>query len=256
MNYFGIIVLMLSFALIAGGLILAFVRYQRRILAKQQELHRLDARYKQDLLATSIESAEAQRIRIAKDIHDELGSIFSTLSLSMNQMTDRSSTHFQNCTSLIQTGITSVRRISHAIVPFEIEILGLEQTLDNYFDAIESASGIEIQFEKQAQLETLDNSSALAVYRILQELSSNSIKYAGAKTMTVDIRSNESGSALAVHYKDDGKGVDLANMKFKKGIGLKNIESRAIALGGSAVFSSKPGEGFACQVSVPITSNE
>ena len=94
--YFGIIILMLSFVIITGGFILAIVRYQKRLYFKQQELLRQDAQHKKELLQISIESAEAERMQIAKDIHDEIGSIFSTLSLSLNQLTSTDNLNAQH----------------------------------------------------------------------------------------------------------------------------------------------------------------
>src|ERR1700752_3126699 len=71
--YFGIIIIMLSFTIIAGGLIMLFIRYQKKLLLKQKQLHLLDVQYKKELISTSIQSAEEERMRIAKDIHDEIG---------------------------------------------------------------------------------------------------------------------------------------------------------------------------------------
>lgn len=249
---------MLSFVIIAGGVILLFIRYQKKILLKQQELHRLDAQYKKELLSTSIQSAENERMRIAKDIHDEIGSIFSTLSLSINQIKQENgliSEQILASKNLIQSGINSVRRISHGIVPFELELLGLHQTLDNHFDSIGSVSEIEIDFETKYNLDQLNKSTSLAIYRIIQELSSNCIKYACAKNIIVSITVNNEVSSITIKYQDDGIGVDIENKNLKKGIGLKNIESRVISLDGSATFISQPGNGFICNITIPLTKN-
>ncbi|MGV3599446.1 MAG: sensor histidine kinase [Bacteroidota bacterium] len=251
--YFGIITVMLAFVIITGGFILAVLRYQKRLYFKQQELLRLDAQHKKELLQISIETAEAERMQIAKDVHDEIGSIFSTLSLSINQLNGAdglNAQHLQTGKHLIQSGIDSVRRISHNIVPFELELLGLEQTIENYFDRLTSVSGIEVDFENTAPLETLVPTATLALYRIVQELSSNCIKYAKAKTIRLHI-TTENG-LLILSYKDDGVGTELIS---SRGIGLKNIESRAIVMNGEVNFVSAPGEGFACTVAIPLTNN-
>lgn len=251
--YFGIITVMLAFVIITGGFILAVLRYQKRLYFKQQELLRLDAQHKKELLQISIETAEAERMQIAKDVHDEIGSIFSTLSLSINQLNGADSSnaeHLQTGKYLIQSGIDSVRRISHNIVPFELELLGLEQTIENYFDRLTSVSGIEVDFENNAPLESLTPTATLALYRIVQELSSNCIKYAKAKTIRLHI--NTENNTLILTYKDDGVGTELVS---SRGIGLKNIESRVIVMNGEVNFASAPGEGFACTVTIPLTNN-
>lgn len=251
--YFGIITVMLAFVIITGGFILAVIRYQKRLYFKQQELLRLDAQHKKELLQISIETAEAERMQIAKDVHDEIGSIFSTLSLSINQLNGADGSnaqHLQTGKYLIQSGIDSVRRISHNIVPFELELLGLEQTIENYFDRLTSVSGIEVDFESNAPLESLTPTATLALYRIVQELSSNCIKYAKAKTIRLHI--NTENNTLILTYKDDGIGTELVS---SQGIGLKNIESRVIVMNGEVNFASAPGEGFACTVTIPLTNN-
>lgn len=256
--YYGIIIAMLAFVIIAGGLILVFIRYQKKILFKQQQLFKLDAQYKQDLLLSSIESAEAERMRIAKDIHDEIGSIFSTLAVSINRLNQDNllqPEHFDTSKTLIQAGINSVRRISHAIVPFELELLGLRQTLENHFETITKVSSVKTHFETEYNLNNLTSVAALAVYRIIQELSNNCIKYAAAKNMEVKIVAYKEKDNITVYYKDNGKGADMQENKLRKGIGLKNIESRAISLDGSVNFVSRPGEGFTCEVNFPLIKN-
>jgi two-component system, NarL family, sensor kinase len=254
--YFGIIIAMLTFVIMAGGFILVFIRYQKKIALKQQELFIRDAQYKQELLLNSIESAETERMRIAKDIHDEIGSIFSTLSLSINRLNSEQSLpseHFLSSKNLIESGINSVRRISHAIVPFELELLGLEQTLASYFETIESVSQIDISFHSSYSLDLLTKSTSLAIYRVMQELSSNCLKYAKAKH--IDIHIDSVDGEITIRYTDDGIGVNLEDLISKKGIGLKNIESRVILMNGAVIFRSNPGEGFCCSITIPLNKN-
>jgi two-component system, NarL family, sensor kinase len=251
--YFGIVSAILAFLIIAGGFVLVFIRYQKRLLLKQQELFKLDAQYKQDLLKSNIESAEAERMRIAKDIHDEIGSIFSTLSLSVNQFKPGTIIQpgmLQKSNELIEMGINGVRRIAHSIIPFELELFGLNHALENHFKTIADVSTIEVNFNNAEEvLDTLNPAAALAIYRIVQELTSNCIKYAKAKSIFISIK--KENDLIYIDYKDDGAGVDMENLTTRKGIGLKNIESRVIVLNGIVTFTSQPGKGFACNIRFP-----
>lgn len=256
--YYGIVIGVLTFAVIAGGSILLFVLYQKRLLKKQEEFYQLDTQYKKDLLTNTIQSAESERMRIAKDIHDEIGSIFSSLSLAVNQIKkedQQTINQVQISRNLIQTGIDSIHRISHAIVPFELELLGLQQTLDNHFDSVSFLSGITINFENNFQLAELNNSTSLALYRIMQELISNCIKHAQANNILVWVKHNDEEMSLNIGYRDDGKGLDQEKKKLKTGIGLKNIESRIIALEGSVIFNSNADKGFECELIIPLNKN-
>jgi two-component system, NarL family, sensor kinase len=236
--------------------VLVFIRYQKGLLLKQQELLKLDAQHKQDLLKSNIESAEAERMRIAKDIHDEIGSIFSTLSLSVNQLKPGSSIGpevLQTSNELIEMGINGVRRIAHSIIPFELELFGLNHALENHFKAITNLSAIDVNFTLTEGLDALTPATALSIYRIVQELTSNCIKYAQAKSIYIGIQ--KENDQLYITYKDDGNGVHMESLTARKGIGLKNIESRVVVLNGVVTFSSQPGKGFACNIHFPEAKN-
>jgi two-component system, NarL family, sensor kinase len=254
--YFGIITAMLALVIITGGFIAMVIRYQKRLLRKQQQLLRLDAQHKKELLKISVESAEANRQQIARDVHDEIGSIFSTLAISVNRFNDgsvSSNEHIESSRNLVQLGIDSVRRISHAIVPFELDLLGLEQTLEHHFETIHTLTGIQINFDNKAPLDQLNKGAALAIYRIVQELSSNSLKYAQANQLVIKIAT--SVGFIQIQYSDDGVGANLDGKPGKPGIGLKNIESRVLLLDGVVSFKTQPGKGFACNISLPFQNN-
>ena len=254
--YFGIITAMLAFVIIAGGFIIMVIRYQKRLLRKQQQLLKLDSQYKKELLQISITSAEDNRQQIAKDIHDEIGSIFSTLAISVNRLSDNGISekeHIDSSRQLIQLGIDSVRRISHAIVPFELELLGLEHTLVQHLETLSQLSGIVVQFDNKANLDGLNKAAALSVYRIVQELCSNCLKYAAAGEVV--FTAQEDTDHIHISYKDNGKGADLGQNTGKKGIGLKNIESRVLLLNGTVQFISQPGNGFICNITIPFLNN-
>lgn len=243
---------MAAFFLIACGAILFFIRYQKNLLKKQEELFRMEAEHRKELLSSNIQSAEEERLRIARDVHDELGGIFSTLSLSIQQLNpeiEKNKETLQQSKQLIQTGINSVRRISHAIIPFELELLGLDQTLSNYTESVANASGIDIHYEFENVPEKINPMVSLATYRIIQELLNNTLKYAKAGAVTINCRGSE--SLINLHYSDNGVGVDLTDKKIKRGIGIKNIESRVLALDGNVRFTSSPGQGFNCEISLP-----
>jgi two-component system, NarL family, sensor kinase len=256
--YIRVLIVMIAFIAIAIGFVFAFIKYQKKIITKQKELHQLDSQHKQDLLTNTIHSAETERVRIAKELHDEVGSILSTLSMSISQVKNENPTdtkHITNSKKLIQDSINSVRRISRGIAPYELELLGLEKTLKNHFDTITSASEIQINFKNTFELDRLNYQTALAIYRISQELTSNCIKYANASAIDFLISENAEAQLLKINYADNGIGQDFETRKFSKGIGLKNIESRSIAMKGTCSFSTASPNGFACEIIVPMQSH-
>jgi signal transduction histidine kinase len=256
--YLGIIIVIVAFVIIATGLALVFVRYQKRLLFKQKELHELELQHKQDLLSSTIKSSESERMRIAKEVHDEIGNIFSTLSLTVNQMQEGNTIkpeELEISRKLIKSGITGVRRISHALIPFELELFGLQQTLENHFETVSSVSIVKFELEINFNLKSLNNDVALAIYRIIQEYTSNCIKYSGAENAWITIGTNEINNMLLLNYRDNGIGMNIEDQKLNKGIGLKNIESRALSLGGTFNVTSEMNKGFSSTITIPLTNN-
>jgi signal transduction histidine kinase len=126
---------------------------------------------------------------------------------------------------LIDNIITTVRNISHSLSPPGLTLFGLENTLHELFDNYNAAGRITVAFENELgeKLNSFDEQTALALYRIIQELLTNTAKHAGAEKII--IRCFEEISHYIITYQDDGKGIDAAKEK-KTGMGMQNIEAR------------------------------
>jgi two-component system, NarL family, sensor kinase len=252
--YFAIIAGSLAFFMIAGGFVLFFIRYQKRLLFQQAQLHQTAIQYKEDLLTSNIELVEAERLRIAKDIHDELGGIFSTLSLSIHQINAldaQQDSILQNSQQLIDTGIKSVRRIAEDLMPHELELFGLQHTLENFVQLVSHSSGIQIDCNFNTPLHAMNKPVALAIYRIVQELLSNTLKHAGATNIQIDFE--KPADELIIGYSDNGKGIHQTNQD-RRGLGIKNIESRLIALNGKVFFNTTNHSiGYNCRIQIPMS---
>jgi two-component system, NarL family, sensor kinase len=253
--YVGLLTSMAVLLLLAGGFVLIFIRSNRKIMRQKAEIFEKEARHKEDLLHSSIESVENERRRIAKDIHDELGSIFSTLSLQMSQAgmvaaEESLKLRLSESKNLISEGLKSVRRIAHEIMPPELELFGLEKTLENFFIRLDLGSDTRFELDYDATLPDPGASASLAIYRIVQELVTNTIKHAGARTVLLRLRKEAPG--LVLIYTDDGRGMNLQEEEARRGLGLKNIEGRISLVKGKASYKSGPGIGFECRVEVPL----
>jgi len=255
--YFGLATSMAAFSLIAVGFILVFTRYHRRILNNQRMIHEMNLKHQKDLISTNIKSSEEERIRLAKDIHDELGGIFSALSISLIHLgqVDKTASvteKISQAKKLVLSGTESVRRISHAIVPFDLELFGLQTAIEKHLDRVSVVSDININFKNDGDLSSLNNDTALSIFRVLQELISNTLKYAEATEIHLRFKQNHSTEMLYMSYSDNGKGMDTTIKPKVTGIGLKNIESRAISLKADLNIISSPGKGMKCTLAIPI----
>ncbi len=248
---FGVITGMIAFVIIAVGAIIIAIRYQKRLLQKQAELHKNDLQHKEELLISNIQSVEEERRRIAKDIHDELGAIFSTLFITINQLktTDPQNAGIINTgKELINTGIKSVRRIAHSIIPDELELFGLNIALENYLHPLKTS--FTINYNNTLEKGSLSSNEEIALYRIIQELVSNTLKHAVASAISILL--DKINEEVVVNYNDNGNGYDHGSALKKEGLGSKNIESRIIAMNAAMNIITSPGNGFSCVIRIPL----
>lgn len=252
--YFAIMSVSLALTLIAGGFLIATFRLGKSVLHKKRALLKLNVKHEKELLFNSIQTAEAEREQLARDLHDETGNIFTTLSLSINQLKNENNLPDETVAGsikLIQSGIESIRRISHALLPFELELLGLEETLKSHFTSIASLSGISVLFKVDADLSQFNKRCRIAIYRICQELMSNCIKHAKANEVSIIITTGH--NTVVMDYRDNGRGMGAENLG--SGLGLKNIKDRVSFMNGSLNCIPCPGSGFNCSISIPLHKN-
>lgn len=241
---------MLTLALLAGAVVLFFFFYQKKVLRQQLQISEMETAYREELLHSNIEQVEAERHRIATDLHDELGGIFSTLKLKINQL-DRAENldHLMaESREIIDTGIASVRRISHSMTPPGLEMFGLADALISLCQKTNSPQ-LAVECFSDPDFPRLNGKTELGLYRIVQELLNNSIRHSSASKIDLYLSRSEGKACLT--YADNGKGFDLAILHSRKGLGLKNIEARANHLNATLEWQTKPGEGLKTIVTVP-----
>ncbi len=261
------------FAVIIGSLVLTImavavvgfiVYYQRRQfkteLLRRKELQEMREEHQRQLLQNSLEVQEAVRKGISKDLHDEIGGLLSATKMSIMSLSksipkdDLFLQKFEGSKRLVEEALNQVRSLSRELVPRTLESFGLITALNEFFKKMEIATSINFEFyhENLTEETRLGANKDLAVYRIIQELTNNSIKHAECSRITAAfaIQQNE----LLISFEDDGKGYDF-NAKLnevKSGLGLWNIISRITVLGGSYSFDSLSEKGSRLNIRVPL----
>jgi signal transduction histidine kinase len=258
------------FAVFIGNLVLTFIAiaiigfivyYQRRQfkneLKRRKELRQLDANYQKQLLQSSLEVQELVRKNIAKDLHDEIGGLLSAtklsiLKLSKNVNKDKTlDQEFDISKKLIEEALVQVRSLSRELVPQTLERFGFIPALKEFISKIEVATDISFSFYHENP-DRFSDAIELAVYRIVQELTNNSIKHAKCKHIRIDIRVID--NQLVMLFEDDGKGYDIEYQlkQTQSGLGLWNIISRISAVDGEYDFENVRGIGCKIKISIPI----
>lgn len=215
---------MLGTFILAASFILFFIRYQRRITQQKEAMQKAELDYSENLLHATLLSQEEERKRIGRDLHDDVGASLSNLKMIMAQAAE-SVAGKATYKPLIDNIITTVRNISHSLSPPGLVLFGLENTLHELFDNFNAGNTVSVAFENELgqKMDTFNEQTALALYRIIQELLANTVKHAGAKNIL--IRCFAQNEKYIITYQDDGKGIDITAIK-KTGMGMQNVAAR------------------------------
>lgn len=240
--------------IIAMGVVLLMQQFRKNLYRQKLAQEELITSHQQELLRSSIQVQEDERKRIATDIHDELGATLSIARMHLMALETQSKNNtqdnaaaFQNIRSLIETSMSSVRRISHELMPQKLQMFGLPETLQSIVKMVNSTNNIHILINCDDEVNDLSWPVKLGLYRISLELINNTIKHAGAKEICLDIHCKE--NQLTFYYTDDGIGLS-ANAE-TSGLGQKSIEARAMSIGGTLKVGNKSSGGFYAQISIP-----
>lgn len=219
----------------------------------QQKIKELEDTMQINNMQSMIVGQEKERERIAKDLHDSLGGLLSTVKLQFDQFRSKISTkdvthQYDKAVDLLDNAVEEVRVISRNLQPGALSKLGLIPAIKDLINRFDSESYPEIFFQQYNLPEKINDMIALNIYRIVQELLTNTIKYAQAKEVLIQI--NQEDSDIYIQYEDDGNGFDLEQTG-KGGMGLENINSRIKYLKGQISVESKPNEGVSFLIKVP-----
>ena len=246
-------------AMIVIGFILLQVRNQKRLLQKQKELAAAEINHQKELLNAAINSQETERQRIGKDLHDEVGSVLSSLRLLIENHTEKPQTGEElaylssQSKLIIDRVIQNVRQISHNLSPRISGTFGFFDAVNDLADTVNKSGALQLHLDYPAPLTPtlLPENTAMAVYRVLAELINNTLKHAAARNISLIIR--VAAERMAISYKDDGCGFKIENNKTASGMGMRNIESRLSMIGASWKMEGDTGNGFNIEINAPLT---
>ena len=257
---FGIILILLM----GGGFVFYYLsQKQRREKAEaQRSLEKREAQIQELVQSQALKSIDAmiegqenERARIARDLHDRLGSTMSMIKLHFSEFIDQlqeiqevNRSNFLVVNDLVDEAVNEVRRISHNMAAGTLMEFGLVPAIFELKSTIETSQRIKLDvhiFNLDFRLKTSDE---INLYRIIQELINNTLKHAQASVIEINLTRRE--KVLSVLYDDNGVGMNQNQVK--EGMGLKNIQSRVEKLNGKIHIDSKPGRGVHYDIEVPI----
>lgn len=243
-------------ALLLTTLVLAWVRRREDAIRKQQA----------DRLRLAYDIQEQVKRGIARDLHDEIGTRLATVKLYTTQLTrlagetpailSLKTTIF----SLINDTISDVRNLLRKLNPKTLEQYGYVAAIEELFDRV-NASGVvraQVLLEQKTPGEPTSDTCRLPadvevmLYRITQELVSNSLKHANPRR--INLRVLMRPDAVRLRYADDGNGFDREQtQQSSTGLGMGSIESRVALLNGKITWQTQPGQGVYVTIDVSVS---
>jgi PAS domain S-box-containing protein len=193
-----------------------------------------------------VHTQEEEQGKYARELHDGLGPILSTLKMYIEWLSDSSNNVnkekiSQQTIVAIDGAISLVKEIANNLSPHILQKFGLVNTIQTNLDQIKSSFNIECVIISNLN-QRLPSKIEVPLYRILMECINNSLKHAKAKKILIKFKKAE--SHLIINYSDNGQGFDVQNvMANGKGMGLFNIQNRIRLLGGNIKLISNPGIG-------------
>ena len=236
------------------------MRYQRaeqarKELLQQQELEQLQREVKLNELRSMIEGQEAERRRIAKDLHDDLGGLLTTVKANVGHIRPElvavDSPSLVQAENLIDRACSEVRRIVYNMMPQTLSLSGLSGTLEDIAAQLIS-QGLDCDLEISGEPEAaLDDAQQSMVLRIVQELCQNISKHAEADQVLIQLLRQQQQLLLIVE--DNGKGFNQQFTELRdSGLGLGSIRNRVTYLNGELLIDSAPQRGTTVTINISL----
>ena len=233
--------------------LLSYRNYSQKQKLQQQRITELETEKQLEATEAVLKGEERERTRMAKDLHDGLGGMLSGIKYSFTTMkgnlvmTPENHQAFERSMDMLDSSIREMRRVAHNMMPEALIRFGLDTALNDFCNEINQSGALKISYQSIGlDRISIDQTIAITLYRIVQELINNSMKHSGATSAIVQL--TKSNELLSLTVEDDGKGFDTEILKTNKGIGWVNIQNRVDFLKGKLDIRSKIGEGTSVQI--------
>lgn len=198
-----------------------------------------------------VEAEQNERSRIARDLHDSVSQKLAVMQMHLSMIETAQTESINNVNNILQQSIADVRGISHNLYPKDLE-KGIVPALEGLC-AQNNFVNFDIKFTLKADdsvtKASLSKNIQLVIYRIVQEISNNALKYSKANKLIIELMIKDGKIALLIS--DNGIGFNASNLESAKGIGLRNIIERIKQISGKVTIKSKEQEGTQFFIEIP-----
>lgn len=221
--------------------------YQKKVLAHKTNLQETENKHQRELLDATIEIAEQERKKIAANIHDDVGVTLNVIKLNFSKI-DRNLNDkkivgelLQNNANLLEETISSLRTISHDLMPPSLVKLGFRKGINEMCRQINATGIIEVvHIDHNAEI-NLSKKNELQLYRLVKEVVNNIIKHAAATKIEITLSVNNFILVTCVAHNGNGITNEMVKQLTESGggLGLKSILSRAQLTNSTVHYSTQ-----------------
>lgn len=210
------------------------------------------------LIKQIVAAQEAERQRIARELHDDTGQALTAIGLGLrgvstqlNNENTSASKNLRTLEALTTNSLNELQRIIANLRPAHLDDLGLAAAIRWYVNDARNHTDLKIHFESEGEEIQISGEVKIAVYRIVQEAITNTIKHAHAENIYIKI--NFTDERVIINVEDDGVGMNLERITQDEETtwGLMGMEERVNLLNGSFLIDSSKGQGFRIAASIP-----
>jgi signal transduction histidine kinase len=226
--------------------------------SKLGELEVMRAQQQLQELSSHIQDAkEQERLRIAREIHDEIGSLLTAIKIDLSWLTHRLpkenkplSDKAKTIETLVDKAITSASNLAQSLRPGFLDYFGIIAAIEIEAQEFTNRSGISCNIIKSQENIELPEAHTISLFRILQETLNNILKHAQAKNVQIEIV--KGADHLELIISDDGIGLSENARNKPHSFGLRGIHERVEHLGGTVKIASTPGKGTQIAIFIPL----
>ena len=236
------------------------VETRRKIEGLQAaQLHAAQRREAQrgDLLRQVVSAQEAERQRIARELHDETGQALTAIGLGLRGISttlrvdvDKAAANLRQLEGLVAHSLDELQRLIADLRPSHLDDLGLPAALRWYAGEVQARVPLQVQVEVSGEQRPIEPVLNTTLFRVAQEALTNVMKHADAPSAKITLNYTAIGVVLRVE--DNGRGFDVTAAKAQRPAwGLTGMEERAALLGGKFALTSQPARGTCVEVTIP-----
>jgi signal transduction histidine kinase len=248
--------------LMVVSILFAVLFNQRKKNQHRTVLEKLREQQQNQLIESAVRSEETERHRIAETLHDEVGAILSSaklhlLGIKAEVLDERDQKLHEKGRELLNDVIQKVRGISHNLHSNILKEFGLNEAIRHFIRKVTEGTILNATTALDDNYITNNPDNDISIYRMVQELVNNILKYATASELLISSTLDSNELNLVIFHNGDGLTQEqFEELRYQKeGLGLKNIQNRVILLKGTIHFTSGK-EGFRINIQVPVKSNQ